>query len=85
VLFPFLWQLIEGCIFAGINSLVASNPAFEVLLKNGEDLAAFAKLPPEEILLRWFNYHLRKAGSDKIVENFSGDIQVSCSSTLTLF
>ncbi len=35
------------------------------------------KLSPEEILLRWVNYHLEKSGSNKRIRNFGGDISVS--------
>lgn len=41
------------------------------------------KLPPEAILLRWFNYHLAKAGSSRRVANFGSDLQDSeCYSVL---
>ena len=30
----------------------------------------------EQILLRWFNYHLQQAGHPRKVGNFSGDIKV---------
>lgn len=33
-------------------------------------------LSPEEILLRWFNYHLEQAGHHRRVHNFSDDIKV---------
>jgi len=33
------------------------------LLKEGEDLQAMLKLPPEEVLLRWVNYHMAKGVS----------------------
>lgn len=33
------------------------------------------KLSPEELLLRWANFHLKKAGMS--ISNFSGDIKVS--------
>lgn len=33
-------------------------------------------LSPEEILLRWFNYHLEEAGSSRRVNNFTKDIMV---------
>lgn len=32
-------------------------------------------LPPEDILLRWFNYHLQQAGSDRRVKNFTSDVR----------
>ncbi len=41
-------------------------------------------LSPEEILLRWFNYHLEKDGTEKRVKNFSGDIADSECYTLLL-
>ncbi|KAJ0390013.1 hypothetical protein P43SY_010467 [Pythium insidiosum] len=33
------------------------------------------KLPPDQILLRWVNYHLKAAGHSKAVTNFSTDVQ----------
>ena len=41
-------------------------------------------LSPEEILLRWFNYHLENAGSSRRVHNFSGDIKDSECYTILL-
>ena len=41
-------------------------------------------LSPEEILLRWFNYHLENAGSTRRVNNFSGDIKDSECYTILL-
>jgi hypothetical protein len=44
------------------------------------------ELPPEEILKRWFNYHLQRAGSKRVVNNFSDDLKViSFSFSLSLF
>ena len=36
-----------------------------------------SRLPPESILLRWFNFHLKAAGSARTVTNFSGDVMDS--------
>lgn len=52
-------------------------PELVVLLEEDETLATFAKLGPEVILLRWLNYHLRKAGSSRTVSNFGSDLQDS--------
>jgi len=41
-------------------------------------------LPTEQILLRWFNYHLAKAGHPKRVHNFGGDIKDSEAYTVLL-
>ena len=50
----------------------------------GETLEDLMALSPEEILLRWFNYHLEKAGSKRRVNNFSGDIKDSECYTILL-
>lgn len=50
--------------------------ALAALLKDGETLEDLMKLSPEELLLRWANYHLENAGWQKI-NNFSSDIKVS--------
>ena len=43
------------------------------------------KLPPEQILLRWVNNHLKNAGrEDKCIKNFSGDIKDSEAYTILL-
>lgn len=47
------------------------------LKKLNEDLTAFQNLTTEETLLRWLNYHLRNAGSNRVAKNFSGDLKVN--------
>jgi plastin-1 len=37
------------------------------------------KLPTDQILMRWFNYHLKAAGWGRRVNNFSGDVKVCVS------
>lgn len=49
--------------------------ALVALLRDGESLEDLMKLSPEELLLRWANYHLEEAGAGKI-NNFSSDIKV---------
>lgn len=34
-------------------------------------------LAPEKVLLKWMNFHLKKAGYKKEVTNFSSDVKVS--------
>lgn len=53
--------------------------AIAALLEEGESMEALMKLSPEELLLRWANFHLKKAGMS--ISNFSGDVKVTeCSS-----
>lgn len=51
-------------------------PALAALLREGETLEDLMKLSPEELLLRWANFHLHNAGWQKI-NNFSSDIKVN--------
>ena len=46
------------------------------LLMDGEDIKDLLKLPPEEILKRWMNFHLANAGQEKI-NNLGLDLKAS--------
>ena len=67
-----VWQIIKVQLLSVVS--LKTCPELVVLLHEGEDLQAFMKLPPETILLRWFNYHLAKAGYAKTITNFGSDI-----------
>ncbi|NXA47799.1 PLSI protein, partial [Nothocercus julius] len=69
-----LWQIIKVGLFADIE--ISRNEALIALLNEGEELDQLMKLSPEELLLRWVNYHLANAGWQKI-SNFSQDIKDS--------
>ncbi|KAF7227929.1 plastin-3 isoform X1 [Nothobranchius furzeri] len=68
-----LWQIIKIGLFADIK--LSRNEALAALLEEGESLEALMKLSPEELLLRWVNFHLKKTGMT--ISNFSGDIKDS--------
>ncbi|XP_067852918.1 plastin-3 [Heptranchias perlo] len=69
-----LWQIIKIGLFADIE--LSRNEALVALLRDGESLEDLMKLSPEELLLRWANYHLENAGWPKI-NNFHSDIKDS--------
>ncbi|XP_058653605.1 plastin-3 isoform X1 [Onychostoma macrolepis] len=69
-----LWQIIKIGLFADIE--LSRNEALAALLRDGETLEDLMKLSPEELLLRWANFHLENAGSSKI-NNFSHDIKLT--------
>jgi hypothetical protein len=77
-----IWQIIRIGLLAQIN--LKNHPYLIRLLEPGETLEDLLKLSPEQILLRWFNYHLKQAGSNKRVQNFSGDIKDSEAYTILL-
>uniref|UniRef100_A0A667X7Y3 Plastin-3 n=1 Tax=Myripristis murdjan TaxID=586833 RepID=A0A667X7Y3_9TELE len=72
-----LWQIIKIGLFADIE--LSRNEALAALLRDGETLEDLMKLSPEELLLRWANFHLENAGWQKI-NNFSSDIKVGLNS-----
>ncbi|TDH74323.1 hypothetical protein CCR75_003050 [Bremia lactucae] len=68
-----VWQIIKIQLTSTIN--LKNHPELMRLLLENETLDAFMKLPPDQILLRWMNYHLKAAGHSKKVSNFSTDVQ----------
>jgi len=77
-----IWQIVRIGLLSNLNLTI--HPELYRLLEPGEDIADFVKLPPEQILLRWVNYHLKNAGSPKRIANFSGDIKDSEAYTILL-
>ncbi|XP_061599685.1 plastin-1-like [Cololabis saira] len=68
------WQIIKVGLFADIE--ISKNEGLIALLRDGETLEDLMSLSPEELLLRWVNYHLTNAGTQTI-NNFSDDIKDS--------
>ncbi|KAI8979994.1 fimbrin [Pilobolus umbonatus] len=67
-----IWQIIKRGLLSKID--IKQHPELYRLLEDGESLEDLLKLPPDQILLRWFNYHLRAAGWERRVHNFSKDV-----------
>ncbi|XP_077586647.1 plastin-1 isoform X1 [Stigmatopora nigra] len=68
------WQIIKVGLFADIE--ISRNEGMICLLTEDESLDHLMSLSPEELLLRWVNYHLHNAGTHSIA-NFSEDIKDS--------
>ncbi len=54
-----IWQVIRRGLLGKID--IKLHPELYRLLDEDETLEQFLRLPPEQILLRWFNYHLKNA------------------------
>jgi plastin-1 len=54
-----IWQIIRRGLLGKID--IKLHPELYRLLEDDETLEQFLRLPPEQILLRWFNYHLKNA------------------------
>eukprot|EP00331_Platyophrya_macrostoma_P023911 CAMPEP_0176443324 /NCGR_PEP_ID=MMETSP0127-20121128/22353_1 /TAXON_ID=938130 /ORGANISM="Platyophrya macrostoma, Strain WH" /LENGTH=546 /DNA_ID=CAMNT_0017828527 /DNA_START=26 /DNA_END=1666 /DNA_ORIENTATION=- len=82
IILGLVWQILKQSILATIN--LKDHPYLLVLLKEGEKIEDFKHLPPEDILLRWFNYHLEKAAHDRRVKNYSDDLKDGVNYTVLL-
>lgn len=58
-----IWQIIKRGLLSKID--IKQHPELYRLLEDGETLEDLLKLPPDQILLRWFNYHLKAAGWER--------------------
>ena len=77
-----MWQVVKLVVLSNIH--LKHHPELIRLLNPGEQLSDLLKLSPEQLLLRWFNYHLKEAGYDKKITNFSGDVKDSEKYTILL-
>ncbi|KAH8902398.1 hypothetical protein BR93DRAFT_932317 [Coniochaeta sp. PMI_546] len=68
-----IWQIIRRGLLGKID--IKLHPELYRLLEEDETLEQFLRLPPEQILLRWFNYHLKAANWPRRVTNFSSDVK----------
>ncbi|KAH7824866.1 fimbrin/plastin [Monocercomonoides exilis] len=73
LVFALMWQIIRIKLTSKIN--LKDHPELYRLLEDGETIEDFLKMPPEHILLRWFNYHLKAANHSRRVTNFTTDVQ----------
>ena len=77
-----IWQIIRRGLLGKID--IKLHPELYRLLLEDETLEQFLRLPPEQILLRWFNYHLKNAKWHRTVNNFSSDVKDSENYTVLL-
>lgn len=71
-----MYRSFSGLLSSSLTDHLHPVTALAALLRDGETLEDLMKLSPEELLLRWANFHLENAGWQKI-NNFSSDIKVN--------
>jgi len=69
------WQIVRMSLLKTVN--LTNHPELFRLLKPGETIADLLKLSPEQILIRWMNYHLEHAHSKRVATNFTTDLSDS--------
>ncbi|KAI8985017.1 fimbrin [Trametes punicea] len=67
-----IWQIIRRGLLAQVD--IKLHPELYRLCEDGETIEDLLRLTPDQILLRWFNYHLKQAGWKRRVNNFSRDV-----------
>ncbi|KAH9924148.1 fimbrin [Fomitopsis serialis] len=67
-----IWQVIRRGLLAQVD--IKIHPELYRLCEEGETIEDLLRLTPDQILLRWFNYHLKAAGWHRRVNNFSRDV-----------
>lgn len=55
-----IWQIIRRGLLAQVD--IKIHPELYRLCEEGETIDDLLRLTPDQILLRWFNYHLKAAG-----------------------
>jgi plastin-1 len=77
IILGLLWQLIKIILVKDINLKHVPELARLVDEDNDEELSDLLKLPAEEILVRWVNYHLKNAKSDRKIKRIGKDMSDS--------
>ncbi|CAH8334331.1 unnamed protein product [Eruca vesicaria subsp. sativa] len=68
-----IFQIIKIQLLSGLN--LKKTPELVELVEENQDVEELVGLAPEKLLLKWMNFHLKKAGYEKQVTNFSSDIK----------
>jgi plastin-1 len=55
-----IWQIIRRGLLSQVD--IKLHPELYRLCEEGETIEDLLRLTPDQILLRWFNYHLKQAG-----------------------
>lgn len=67
-----LWQALRIAMSSKLT--LKDTPEIMRLAQEGEELADLQKLQTEQLLIRWINYHLEKAGQERRVANLGKDL-----------
>ncbi|KAJ4826482.1 hypothetical protein Tsubulata_041168 [Turnera subulata] len=66
-------QIVKIQLLADLD--LKKTPELVELVDDSKDVEELMGLAPEKVLLKWMNFHLKKAGYSKQVTNFSSDVK----------
>ncbi|KAL9316835.1 hypothetical protein ACSQ67_017836 [Phaseolus vulgaris] len=66
-------QVLKIQLLADLN--LKKTPQLVELVEDDKEVEELISLAPEKVLLKWMNFHLKKAGYEKEVTNFSSDLK----------
>ncbi|XP_057796697.1 fimbrin-5 [Salvia miltiorrhiza] len=66
-------QIIKIQLLSDLD--LKKTPQLVELVEDTKDVEELMGLPPEKVLLKWMNFHLKRAGFEKQVTNFSSDLK----------
>lgn len=66
-------QIIKIQLLADLN--LKKTPQLVELVDDSQEVEELLSLAPEKMLLKWMNFHLKKAGYKKTINNFSSDVK----------
>ncbi|KAJ3428611.1 fimbrin-1 [Anaeramoeba flamelloides] len=68
------WEIIKQGLLARVN--LKDHPELaELTLMDKETMETLSKSTPEELIIKWFNYHLSSAGNQTKVTNFADSMK----------
>ena len=70
-----IWQIIK--IHIANQIYIKRHPEIIILKREDEEDDAMQKINYQDLLIRWLNWHIKRGGGDRIVKNFSKDLQDS--------
>ncbi|KAF5347106.1 hypothetical protein D9756_010954 [Leucocoprinus leucothites] len=70
-----IWQVIRRGLLVQVD--IKLHPELYRLCEEGEMIEDLLRLMPDLILLRWFDFHLKAAGSQCHINNFNYDVNDS--------
>ncbi|KAG6385216.1 hypothetical protein SASPL_154044 [Salvia splendens] len=66
-------QIIKIQLLSDLD--IKKTPQLVELMEDSTDVEELMGLAPEKVLLKWMNFHLKRAGFEKQVTNFSSDLK----------